>query len=1008
MEDVFSLFSSADIRRTRDSSLQNLQTLFVEVSSRLICLRNHPSFPDPDLAPEREALNCIRVLTRILPYIYEADHSEEWESKLLWGERRQKTRRTEAATEVLFDGSQPDPAGDTLPQQEDTGEQSHPLAEDLHDTLTDLLFFTGFTLPPTAGSRTKVTYAIWQSGVGCKTSVGSNKDLERNRCEVLRLLLTFASKSIYLPAALLPVQGVRSITYLVTCVDKQLVLSILCSLLNTVMKYHEASWKMPYDHVVWTDSKQTLVVYSIQFLLVLLLYPVPEDGRGVAPKNYYRSWLGKLHRPEDFQFIAEGMTRILSQPMQATSSYLPGSQKSVRWAPEMIMLFWETLQCNKRFRAFVIESKRAQDFVILVLFYAIESKKDPSRQGVVKMCVFILQTLSVEPGFGESLNKRFDAQDTLPQVIRIANFRGSYADFLIISIHNLITGSMGKLDALYPALLATINNISPYTTHLSTAASSKILQLFTSMSSPSFLLANETNHTLLQSLLESINQMIELHYVENPNLIYAVLKARKQVEALRAFTLETGQAEIDQLARRAKESSSVEDGGVNARSGISQGQRPSLGEVPEDGAFVVGESEDDESDHEETRHTPTAFPAVRSSNSPSRSPTGDNVPAQLRGMSEIARGKMPINSPSFSRQNSTASLAGQSPQSTLNGAPAGRAGSNSTFAPTTQWIESWLPELPLHTMLTVIKALSPRLAASARANNSSSSPSQNRAANARHFLSTLPETASDPIIATLLSPAPSTASFSPSSSTTTNTSVRPLKHKVHSFTWSPMSLGWYESLLWSMIFTSEMLVGSTSSSSTASSALSATASSFLPGAAAIGRSHNRSSSANGGQHHAGNGGGSGGSSSTAAGGTVGAVGVWNGTNVRLFGVKEGVKEGPTLMRPKGAVDAVGNKIVKGLGGLGLADIGGRVWGGGNSRNGRGSGSSGSNHSGRHGTPASAGPTSTPRISMATRTPSSTTSVDTVVPVGSGGGGTGNVGAGAGADSPNTARTIREV
>jgi hypothetical protein len=235
--------------------------------------------------------------------------------------------------------------------------------------------------------------------------------------------------------------------------DKQIVLSVLCSLLNTVIKYNSTSWRLPYDHVVWKDSRQSLVVYSMHVLLVLLLYPIPEDGRGPPPKNFYRHFLGRLHRPEDFQFLADGMTRILSQPMQATTTFLPGSQKSVQWAPEMIMLFWEVLQCNKRFRSFIIESNRAHDFVILMLFYAIEYKSDPTRQGIVRMCVFVLQTMSVEPAFGKNLNKKFEAQDTLPPSIRIPNFRGSYSDFLIVSINTLITTSKGKLDATYPALL---------------------------------------------------------------------------------------------------------------------------------------------------------------------------------------------------------------------------------------------------------------------------------------------------------------------------------------------------------------------------------------------------------------------------------------------------------------------------------------------------------------------------------------------------------------------------
>ena len=95
------------------------------------------------------------------------------------------------------------------------------------------------------------------------------------------------------------------------------------------------------------------------------------------------------------------------------------------------MLFWETIQCNKRFRSFVIDSDRGREFVVLILFYALEYRIDPTRQGVVRMCVFVLQTLSTEETFGSSLNKGFETQHTLPATIKIENFRGTYADFLI-------------------------------------------------------------------------------------------------------------------------------------------------------------------------------------------------------------------------------------------------------------------------------------------------------------------------------------------------------------------------------------------------------------------------------------------------------------------------------------------------------------------------------------------------------------------------------------------------
>ena len=179
--------------------MANLETLILAVTSRLFVLRHHPSFPDPEIAPEKDALNCIRVLTRILPFLYEADNLEAWEDKFFWGARRKRTRRGQISkSEVLFDESLPD--GDQQGDDEDF-EDVKPLAEELIDTLVDLLFYAGFTLPTIERSKHKVTYAIWQSGVGCNTPMSSSKELENNRTEILRLLLTLSSKAMYMPAS---------------------------------------------------------------------------------------------------------------------------------------------------------------------------------------------------------------------------------------------------------------------------------------------------------------------------------------------------------------------------------------------------------------------------------------------------------------------------------------------------------------------------------------------------------------------------------------------------------------------------------------------------------------------------------------------------------------------------------------------------------------------------------------------------------------------------------------
>ncbi|KAI1486974.1 high-temperature-induced dauer-formation protein-domain-containing protein [Biscogniauxia mediterranea] len=819
-EDVFSLFAPADIRRTRDRAIENLETLILAVTSRLFILRHHPSFPDPEFAPERDALNCIRVLTRILPFLYEVDHLQAWEDKFFWGTRRKRTRRSTIANEVLFDESQ-EVQPDTKPRTEEF-EDVKPLAEELIDTLVDLLFFSDLTVPRQPHGNPKVTYAIWQSGVGCNTAVATTKEYESNRCEILRLLMTLASQSMYLSPNILPTRGTKFLTYICSCPDKQVVLSVLCSLLNTTLKYNPASWRVPINTLVGKDPKEILVTYTLQFLLVILLYPIPEAASGSTSKNYYRHFLGRLHRAQDFQFIVDGMTRILNQPIQANVSYIPGTQATARFSPEIIMLFWEITQCNKRFRSYMIDTQRVHDFLILILFYATEYKVDASKQGVVRMCAFLLQTLSVEQNFGVNLNKNFEGQDTLPVTIRIPGFRGTYADFLIQTIYNLITRSQGKLSAVYPALLAVINNIAAYLEGISAVSCSKLMQLFNSMSSPSFLLANDSNHKLLSSLLESMNAIIEHQYQKNPTFVYMLLKNRRRFEALRSFTLESGQEELERRNRRRKETGQpVDPFDIGSRRSsmdslrsptMTQPRTPTLSNVPEeDTTFTIGEDEDES--EEDDRPTPAqSTPSENPSRASSVVDVEDALPTQLKGMSEKARGKMPVGVPAFSRQNSTTSLGSYS----VTGQSVPGA-----FEPSTNWIESWLPELPLHTILNVIQQLTALIN---RQGLSADSPSS-------ATLQTIKE-------ADLVA-------------------IEPSPVRVHSFEWSPLALGWYESLVWSFVFASEMQVAK------------------------------------------------------------GTVGIWNGTNIKLFKVQETAPEGPTLTSPRGAVDAVGSNIVSRIGSINL-------------------------------------------------------------------------------------------
>ncbi|KAI5299468.1 hypothetical protein KEM55_002115, partial [Ascosphaera atra] len=329
----------------------------------------------------------------------------------------------------------------------------------------------------------------------------------------------------------------------------------------------------------------------------------------------------------------------------------------------------------------------------------------------------------------------------------------------------------------------------------------------------------------------------------NPNFVYTLLRTKQHFENLREFTIHHGSM-LEQLVdpNTKKPSWSSTDGMSPRGSQQSDRHRGSLGSahqldhVPEEEAFAIGE---DDSDDEEGSATQQERRSSTHTRSPPQSSAGlsrpssiisttDSVPQQLRGMSEKARGKMPEGQMVFARQNSSASLSSYAMAPSTN---------SSGFIPTSTWIDSWVAELPLHTPLAVISALMPHMPTADLP--ASTDP------EGRTIISELPRYADDPSIKALIADRSAA--------------------RVHTFEWSPMSLGWYESLLWGCIFTSEMVIGNKTTGS-----------------------------------------------------TPGAVGVWNGTAIKLFKVQEAAPPNPSLLAPRGAVDAFGNSIVQRLGNLSLS------------------------------------------------------------------------------------------
>ncbi|KAG5518690.1 hypothetical protein PMAC_002659 [Pneumocystis sp. 'macacae'] len=559
-EDVFTLFSTQDILRIRNHAEKNLKTLVYVVVSKLISIKDELDHPER----KKEALNCLRIITRIMPFIYEKEETRIWENETFWSIRfREKlynlyknANSTPEKSSFINDDINfkaqlkythiiKNEEYERIKYENNLDyEVLKPLAEEFLDTLSDMLFFTGFTIPPKEGSCQKVL----EPGIGYISSAKLLTEFESNKIEVLRCIISIVSRSMYFYSY--NQEPNLYIIYLVTNPDRKVVLNLLCSLINTVINYNPAKWQIFYSHMISLNYKQLLVSYCIQFLLILLDYQIPsfpyieKEQNNEIPVNKYSLYFGKLHRINDIEFLFNGIYKILNQFVEINSSYFSDITKSVKYSPEIIMLLWKAFQINKHFKDYLINTKNAMDYLVLLFCYSLEHKKESSHLGLIRICFLILQSLSTEPSFYEKLNTTFKHYKILPISTKITSIKGTYIDFIVISIYMLITTCKSVLSPLYPSMLSILVNIGPYIQNLSVLSCIKLMQLFHSFSSSSFLLANKNNHILLQYLLELFNAIVWYQMKKNLHFVYAILRSSEKFELLKDFTLEKALIEI--------------------------------------------------------------------------------------------------------------------------------------------------------------------------------------------------------------------------------------------------------------------------------------------------------------------------------------------------------------------------------------------------------------------------------------------------------------------------------
>uniref|UniRef100_A0A671MIE1 Protein HID1-like n=1 Tax=Sinocyclocheilus anshuiensis TaxID=1608454 RepID=A0A671MIE1_9TELE len=479
VQDVFALLPAAEIRAVREESPSNLATLCYKAVEKLV---QGAESGCPTEKEKQIVLNCTRMLSRALPYIFE---DQDWRG-FFWSTI---------------------PGAGRMDDMEDEDEGARPLAESLLLAVADLLFCPDFTVqshkkgrPDSVEDMQSLDSCeyIWEAGVGFAQSPPLNYIHDINRTELLRLLLTCFSEAMYLP----PTSDNSILNPWVT---------FFCSTENR--------------------SVSQLVEQAMQILIVTLEHeggqpyrpPSPssmEDQDYVGPNNLFVNYLSRIHREEDYDFVLKGLARLLTNPL--TQTYLPHSTKKIQFHQELLVLFWKLCDFNKKFLFFVLKSSDVLDILVPILYYLNDARADQSRVGLMHIGVFILLLLSGERNFGVRLNKPYSLH--VPMDIPV--FTGTHADLLIVVFHKIITSCHQRLQPLYDCLLTIVVNVSPYLKSLSMVAANKLLHLLEAFSTNWFLFSAPQNHHLVFFLLEAFNNIIQYQFDGNCNLVYAIIRKR--------------------------------------------------------------------------------------------------------------------------------------------------------------------------------------------------------------------------------------------------------------------------------------------------------------------------------------------------------------------------------------------------------------------------------------------------------------------------------------------------
>ena len=393
--DVYELITVADIKKVRQQNLMNIIQLTRKLCHKVIFIAKESKKFGNNKKETIELLNCVRFLIKVLPFIFElAIYPTELEREIFWNndfDPMQFLQRLEASR------NEDEPEDNNNWERVLSPDQAtNSIAVNLMSSLVDLLFIRNFTVASSVskssatGKDNKLLH-VWEPGIGSTSKYQQpNVMIDSNRTEILKLLLTLCSNSLYQQVSSVTTQGSKFLTLLVTVTPKIELLTLVSSLLNIACRSSKLTGSengLVFEKQEYSETRHLCVTYSIQLLTLMVVYPLPqkselkflsEGGLCSKPYNMARAFMGKIHKENELLFITSSLIDLLKVPLinakdQETDTFSllrPGSnyKRPSLWSLEAVMLIWELLQSNRKFAA-IVGKKYISELMIILLYY---------------------------------------------------------------------------------------------------------------------------------------------------------------------------------------------------------------------------------------------------------------------------------------------------------------------------------------------------------------------------------------------------------------------------------------------------------------------------------------------------------------------------------------------------------------------------------------------------------------------------------------------------------------